>query len=1018
LALGYCTWYTFFEPTPPTYPLTWQSQWITAANNPGINRTHYRKKLYLTERPHHAWIRIMARDNFRLYVNGEQQGQLKFTSEYPVQFFDLTRLLRPGSNILAISSEPQTYPAQSKIAVEGLYEDSRGRSTRVVSDATWKAAVVQERQYPGGKQWFDLDVNDAGWQPAQPLGRPQLDDYSMVPYIPWLFTAPLQGEWTCPPQLTARHAYLRLTLDLPVGSQDAWLRISARQGYQLTINGLVVGGDLAQTEASPVSASAPTLDMYRIHPFLRRGRNVLAVSAYAEHADCGVLVDGVSIGRDGQRHVFGTPRGWKSAVAESPGWTALNYDDSQWIRVESRRPQTTTAAHQMRKRLVEVELPDDYWLKHRIGQTACLLLGTLIMFLLWQASASVLARLTVNDRDQWLLIMARTHVLPMLLLILFLLLGYDSRYGPAFPYQPVFLLLSLGLLWGLQAVLLLAHLKASLIPRTTSSATRQTNSRIKTWWQFLVSYRYALGIIALMSLGFLLRLQDIRNEPFGGDETTTWFYSQGLLAKGYPQFKLSSNLPTKFLTTSELSSYPMALSTVIFQDQEFAMRFPALVFGVMTIWLFYLVGRTIGDRRVGLLAAAFYTLLPTAINLTHYARYPSQLQFFALLTIYWFYQAITMTNDPRRLDRRYLYQATGAMIVTYLSWEGSAFLLPALFIGLLAVRRDFSWLADKHLWYALGVIGAVVLLQLNFRHIANEPHLLLGSGIQKLGVTFQWSQPLYDPLVYVERLFGMEHHQILSLIAAGGILFFVPHTGVAYVMAVLVAGLAIITTLLEVSNFRHVYYLFPVLPLLTSLVTFQILDLLLKPRSSLGPSKFPDVMNKVAMTACVGLVLLTTNDYLFRFRNMPGTFTRDTRLGIGDSGGGRAAAEFLKRNTLPDDLIVSNLPHLLMYYLGRRVDYYAESKLRIPAAMAQDKPIVVHRSVGAPMLSDIEEWQDVLSQPQRVWLVVFAKLPYSYSSDISDFISRNLTLAFEDYRLSIYHSGSTTTLVSEIQDGR
>ena len=80
----------------------------------------------------------------------------------------------------------------------------------------------------------------------------------------------------------------------------------------------------------------------------------------------------------------------------------------------------------------------------------------------------------------------------------------------------------------------------------------------------------------------------------------------------------------------------------------------------------------------------------------------------ALLTIWLFYEAIRL----RPLRSGYLMGAAVAFCVTYLSWEGSAFLVPSLFVGLMVYRwGDWSWLKEWSLYRALFVIGAVVVAQ-------------------------------------------------------------------------------------------------------------------------------------------------------------------------------------------------------------------------------------------------------------------------------------------------------------------
>src|SRR5439155_784164 len=84
----------------------------------------------------------------------------------------------------------------------------------------------------------------------------------------------------------------------------------------------------------------------------------------------------------------------------------------------------------------------------------------------------------------------------------------------------------------------------------------------------------------------------------------------------------------------------------------------------------------------------------------------SQSRFLSMLTIWFFYDAISV----RPLHRAYLSAASVAFCLTYLSWEGTASLLPAFLIGLMVVRPgEWWWLKEFHLYRCLFFIVVVVI---------------------------------------------------------------------------------------------------------------------------------------------------------------------------------------------------------------------------------------------------------------------------------------------------------------------
>ena len=69
-------------------------------------------------------------------------------------------------------------------------------------------------------------------------------------------------------------------------------------------------------------------------------------------------------------------------------------------------------------------------------------------------------------------------------------------------------------------------------------------------------------------------------------------------------------------------------------DSELAVRFPAIVLGVLLVPMLYLTGRELFDRRVGVLAAAIGTVAPLAVWYGQEARMYSQFMLLALVAVY------------------------------------------------------------------------------------------------------------------------------------------------------------------------------------------------------------------------------------------------------------------------------------------------------------------------------------------------------------------------------------------------
>src|SRR5206468_2359933 len=106
--------------------------------------------------------------------------------------------------------------------------------------------------------------------------------------------------------------------------------------------------------------------------------------------------------------------------------------------------------------------------------------------------------------------------------------------------------------------------------------------------------------------------------------------------------------------------------------------------------------------------------------------------------------------------------------LTYLSWEGTGFILPSLMlIAVVMQPGDWSWLRNGHLWRCLGIAGLVVLAQQLYRMASGTPYLVVGSGLSELGLpTPYFLNAMYDPLFYVKSFLCLENNVVLSIVAA------------------------------------------------------------------------------------------------------------------------------------------------------------------------------------------------------------------------------------------------------------
>lgn len=78
----------------------------------------------------------------------------------------------------------------------------------------------------------------------------------------------------------------------------------------------------------------------------------------------------------------------------------------------------------------------------------------------------------------------------------------------------------------------------------------------------------------------------------------------------------------------------------LFGKSEFSVRFPSLIFGVMSIYLMFLLGKKLFNEKIGLLSS--YLFAVSTINIYHsqFARLYNMVLFFTLASFLFFYEAL------------------------------------------------------------------------------------------------------------------------------------------------------------------------------------------------------------------------------------------------------------------------------------------------------------------------------------------------------------------------------------------
>ncbi len=229
-------------------------------------------------------------------------------------------------------------------------------------------------------------------------------------------------------------------------------------------------------------------------------------------------------------------------------------------------------------------------------------------------------------------------------------------------------------------------------------------------------------LLLILVLSLFLRFYKLGSRPLYGDEP---FNTVELSQKPLP-FLLATNLGSPL--------YPLLLHVFLpAGDTELWARLPAALFGILSVWAIFVVGRRILGEREAVVAAFLAAVSTSFIYFSQQARAYTIFLFFSLVSLYFFWRAIH-EERPSFWIVYGLCQVLGAYAIFFLLVT-----LPihGLLILLLVIKKKIP---NKTFFYfifsALAVVGLTFLLYWPTRNTTVSGHvnffILLKSGLSGL----------------------------------------------------------------------------------------------------------------------------------------------------------------------------------------------------------------------------------------------------------------------------------------------
>ena len=996
LSMGHFLWRAFGPADSPTHFIGGE---VSALQSPTSGNLHFylRRTFFLPRRPQHAWIEVLSRDKMSIYLNGVRIDGAKMSNYSVGALADITSALVPGKNVIAIVASRTSKASEPVVAVKCQYELD-GMQHSIASDGLWKCNSYFDRN---NDWWFAKEFNDGNWKYAR-----QTTAYlrSTISQPPRAITRPRTARWITPRNMGSTSCCIRRELQIKGNPRLAWVRVVAPCSYQLVVNGTRV--DKRQENLSIETPMSPEARVYDVTALVRRGKNVLAFFLDSSQPPPRLLVDGEVETKRGQRYSFGTDGQWMSCSSQATAWSSLNKTlDSNWSNCVVETGVLGNSPFLVSQQMVDFDLSIGFIVKRSIQQ--CFLMGIVaaLTVIACQVVAHTVTKSTAEISLSRAENMACLACVPSTLLLLFaILVSYDPRIANQSVYNPILLIVAISIVpaqW-----LLLPLIMNCRVPLATGF--RYTNRKQK--WIFV-------ALAALVVIGFAIRIPGIYSEPLSADEIEVYSGVQGFLERGYPSGVVHEDLPIVYPATSELLFFINGLSGLVFESDRWLARFPAVCWGTMTILLVYFLGRRFFCPWTGLVAAAIYTFAPDYILMSNFARYLSQLQFFTLLTIY-FYLCTIDGSGP--INRMALWCTTASFVAMYLSWEGSGLVAFGLVLALLLSRRGSLRyvFCDPSIWLALWAVVIVVLIQYAMRGNQQSHFLAYGSGTSSLGLGPMWRYPTFDLLYYI-RAASWNPDALVPLIGLIGAAllsfrqrfrrriheFFLILLTVGFLMCLL----------LPIRATRYIYHLSPIVVLLCSLFIVEIgkrLSLLMRNRHA--PQSW-QTYGMVISTLVLLVFVVTCNGATFKLLEMKSFRFGNAELGALHYSVYEGPIDYLNDHMRPGDIILSGQNHVIDHiYRDSKTDFWLESRLLLQAVVDDKRTLLLHRRSGTIMIANRDQLEYVFARYPRIWYIASSSMHKRMNTgDVSVLLREHMDIVCEDFSTILLFRGESHRMASQ-----
>jgi len=961
---------------------------------------YLRRTWYMPQAPEHAWLQVLGHDVIEVFVNGRAIGnaEVAHSGVAAALLIDITPHLGKGRNSIGISATQRVLDHRPAVAIEGGYTLTDGQERSLADPDTWRANDHFER---GNDLWFTTDFRDEHWAIAK-LSPPH-SMWGHVDVPPRGITTKPTASWISPPSTQGGIAALRHEFALPSRPATSWLRVTATSPYRLAVNGTVLADDHDKLAAPP--PYRPRQCLYDISRFVHAGQNVVAFMLSTDGRTPHIQADLEVTDKSGNVSRHDTGEGWIASAGPSAGWRRPLVAEPEWwspCHVE-------TGSMVPKQRQLEREVVT-------LSRSDFLVIKAFAIVLLFMAAAGFVAHFgcsCVNGMLQCTRNGATARV-PKSLAYLALVpstalaaVGILSTYDPAISQQDIYSEVWLFSAWLLVATQWLAIVSTWIVAGGRAETDISKPSR---FWEPRRATTVFLFVLCV--LAFWLRVRDITTEPIHHDEVGAYGFTMGIFETGFPSRRSHPDSPIGYCATSELVYYPNALVALFIDDPLLILRIPAVCWSIGTLLLLFYVGKRLFSLPVGLVAATFYAVSPYLVGMANFGRYFSQLQFFALLTIYLFYKTI-QGRGP--IDRRYLWLTASSFIVMFLTWEGSAFLATGLVAAAMLHRRGSlrAIFCNPSIYAAIVAVAVVYLLQNTHRTFQQTQRLWYGRGISGLSLLPMWRYPNFQ-LTYFFQQASWVRDSLLPIFGwVCAVLLSIRHRFEAplrVLLVILAVNCGVMAAFLPLHASRYSYHLVPLMILAATVTLVAATEALLKLARGVHVPRWCRRYSYFAAATLVASVFACANGRFVRTAELKGFQTLAYQADMFKFPHWDSALTFLRENMQEGDVVIALYPHLVDFTIQTAEDqrfgsewssdYWLQSIMILQATLDDVRATPLDRRVGTVMMPDKDFVEYVFNTHRgRIWYCTIPRVHnVSNYGAVSEYMRKNMDIVFEDHR--------------------